>query len=109
MQITKISFSKTVESNVMGAGIWTKVSVEGQVGENENVQSAIEQAKAEVEVALNNSVPAVDTYFNPVKSVKQSTKITPDGEIRKQYAVAVASMNKEKVEQLEAIYNFQIG
>lgn len=57
MKITQISFSKTVESQVMGAGIWTKISVTGEVGENENVANAIEEAKTEVETALQKYLP----------------------------------------------------
>ena len=57
MKITQISFSKTVESQVMGAGIWTKISVTGEVRENENVANAIEEAKTEVETALQKYLP----------------------------------------------------
>lgn len=67
MKITQISYSKTVESQVMGAGVWVKISVTGEVGENEIVANAIEEAKQEVETALQKSLPAPqsgDLYFN---------------------------------------------
>ena len=74
MKITKISFSKTVESQVMGAGIWTKISVTGEVGENENVANAIEEAKTEVETALQKYLPQPQTgdlYFNVTKNKEE--------------------------------------
>ena len=75
MKITQISFSKTVESQVMGAGIWTKISVTGEVGENENVANAIEEAKTEVETALQKYLPQPQTgdlYFNVSTGKKES-------------------------------------
>lgn len=75
MKITQISFSKTVESQVMGAGIWTKISVTGEVGENENVANAIEEAKTEVETALKKHLPEPQTgdlYFNVSTGKKES-------------------------------------
>jgi len=74
MKITKISFSKTVESQVMGAGIWMKLGVEGEVGENENVSNAIEEAKTEVETALQKYLPQPQTgdlYFNVTKNKEE--------------------------------------
>lgn len=74
MKITQISFSKTVESQVMGAGIWTKISVTGEVGENENVANAIEEAKTEVETALKKYLPQPQTgdlYFNVTKNKEE--------------------------------------
>ena len=74
MKITKISYSKTVESQVMGAGIWTKISVTGEVGENENVANAIEEAKTEVETALQKYLPQPQTgdlYFNVTKNKEE--------------------------------------
>ena len=74
MKITQISFSKTVESQVMGAGIWTKISVIGEVGENENVANAIEEAKTEVETALQKYLPQPQTgdlYFNVTKNKEE--------------------------------------
>jgi hydroxymethylpyrimidine/phosphomethylpyrimidine kinase len=74
MKITQISFSKTVESQVMGAGIWTKISVTGEVGENENVANAIEEAKTEVETALQKYLPQPQTgdlYFNVTKNKEE--------------------------------------
>ena len=74
MKITQISFSKTVESEVMGAGIWTKISVTGEVGENENVANAIEEAKTEVETALQKYLPQPQTgdlYFNVTKNKEE--------------------------------------
>lgn len=57
MVITQISYSKTVESQVMGAGIWTKVGVTGTVEKDEDVSSAIEQAKGVVEDAIQKAIP----------------------------------------------------
>jgi len=74
MKITQISFSKTVESQVMGAGIWTKISVTGEVGEKENVANAIEEAKTEVETALQKYLPQPQTgdlYFNVTKNKEE--------------------------------------
>jgi hypothetical protein len=51
MKITKISYSKTVESMMLGAGIWTKIGIEGEVEEGEGIVNAIEDAKATVEDA----------------------------------------------------------
>jgi len=69
MQITKINYAKTVESQVMGAGVWVKIGVEGQVGENENVGEAIEQAKEVVDAAhqkelASRPAPSGDMFFN---------------------------------------------
>ncbi len=78
MKITKISYSKTVESQVMGAGIWTKIGLEGDVGENESIVSAIEEAKATIEdallregVLLKPPTPT-DLYFNVSTGKKES-------------------------------------
>jgi len=51
MKITKISYSKTVESMMLGAGIWTKIGIEGEIEAGENIGNAIEDAKATVEDA----------------------------------------------------------
>ena len=51
MKATKISFSKTVESVMLGASIWTKIGIEGELEPGENVGNAIEDAKAHVEDA----------------------------------------------------------
>jgi len=51
MKITKISYSKTVESMMLGAGIWTKIGIEGEVEEGEGIVNALEDAKATVEDA----------------------------------------------------------
>lgn len=51
MKITKISYSKTVESMMLGAGIWTKIGIEGEIEKGENIGNAIEDAKATVEDA----------------------------------------------------------
>jgi len=51
MKITKISYSKTVESMMLGAGIWTKIGIEGEIENGENIGNAIEDAKATVEDA----------------------------------------------------------
>lgn len=72
MKITKIHYAKTVESQVMGAGVWEKIGVEGEVSENENIGNAIEEAKAFVQDAHFKSgallpqthPPTGDLYFN---------------------------------------------
>lgn len=68
MQITKIQYSKTVESQVMGAGVWVKIGVDANVSENENIAEAIEQAKQAVDGAhqkeLTGKAPQGDLYFN---------------------------------------------
>lgn len=71
MQITKISFSKTVESNVMGAGVWIKIGLDANVSEDENIAGAIEEAKEYVEAAIQKSLPVQpvgDIFFNVSKN-----------------------------------------
>jgi len=73
MVITQISYSKTVESQVMGAGIWTKVGVTGNVQEGEDISSAIEQAKVVVEDAIQKAIPPpmnADIIFKNVTTGK---------------------------------------
>jgi len=72
MTITKITYSKTLESCVMGAGVWTRIGVEGVVAEGENISNAIEEARATVEDAHQkhlavNPQPTGDIYFNVSK------------------------------------------
>ena len=71
MIITQISYSKTVESQVMGAGIWTKIGVTGTVEKDEDISSAIEQAKVVVEDAIQKAIPppvSGDLFFNVSKN-----------------------------------------
>lgn len=45
MTITKIQFSKTVEScTPFNSGMWTKIGIEANVAEDENIEVAIQQA-----------------------------------------------------------------
>ena len=74
MQITKISYAKTVESNVLGAGVWLKIGIEGQVTDGENIESAIEQAKDVVDTAhdkYKQKVETGDIYFNVTKNKEE--------------------------------------
>lgn len=69
MKITSINYAKTVESNVLGLGVWLKIGVTGDVTENENIDLAIEQAKEVVDTAhkkelASRPVPNGDIYFN---------------------------------------------
>ena len=73
MKITKVAYSKTIESNVLGAGVWVKIGVDCDVSENENVSVAIEQAKEVVDTAhqkelASRPVPNADIYFNVSKN-----------------------------------------
>ena len=71
MIITQISYSKTVESNVAGAGIWVKIGCTGNVQEDEDISSAIEQAKVVVEDAIQKAIPppvSQDLFFNVSKN-----------------------------------------
>tara|TARA_R110000868_G_scaffold371093_1_gene634580 strand:+ start:348 stop:578 length:231 start_codon:yes stop_codon:yes gene_type:complete len=74
MQITKITYSKTVESNVMGAGVWIKIGVDANVSEDENIAGAIDEAKEYVETAIQKSLPTPvtgDLYFNVTKNKEE--------------------------------------
>lgn len=74
MKITKISYSKTVESNVMGAGVWIKIGVDANVSEDENIAGAIDEAKEYVETAIQKSLPipmSQDLYFNVTKNKEE--------------------------------------
>jgi len=51
MKITKISFAKTVESSMMGAGVWVKIGVEADVAEFDSVAESIDMAKEVVNAA----------------------------------------------------------
>ena len=73
MKITQISYAKTIESNVLGAGVWVKIGITGDVTENENIDLAIEQAKEVVDTAhkkelASRPVPQGDIYFNVSKN-----------------------------------------
>ena len=57
MKITKISYSKTVESNVMGAGVWIKIGVDANVAEGENIEGCIAEARDYVEDAHAKYTP----------------------------------------------------
>lgn len=67
MQITKITFSKTVESSVMGAGVWQKIGIEAVVNEGDDIATAIDEARNVVEDAHKKYLPmpqSGDLYFN---------------------------------------------
>jgi hydroxymethylpyrimidine/phosphomethylpyrimidine kinase len=69
MTVTKISFSKTLESSVHGAGVWVKIGIDAEVREGENISNAIEEARAIVEDAHQKHIPEQlapkgDLYFN---------------------------------------------
>lgn len=74
MQITKIQYSKTVESNVMGAGIWQKIGVDAVVSEGEDIAAAIDEARNVVEDAHRKYLPPTqpqDIYFNVTNQKKE--------------------------------------
>lgn len=65
MQITKIQYSKTVESNVMGAGIWQKIGVDAVVSEGEDIAAAIDEARNVVEDAHRKYLPEQPIFLSP--------------------------------------------
>lgn len=74
MKITKISYSKTVESCIMGAGIWQKLGVEIDVEPGDEVHGVIDRANEVVETALKKYLPEPptgDLYFNVSKNKEE--------------------------------------
>lgn len=69
MKITKISFAKTVESSMMGAGVWVKIGVDADVTELDDIAESIDKAKEVVNAAhekeqMGRPKPQGDIFFN---------------------------------------------
>jgi len=74
MQITKISYSKTVESNVMGAGVWIKIGVDADINESDSLQHSIGILHDLVDDSIEKYLPKPQTgdlYFNVTKNKEE--------------------------------------
>lgn len=77
MKITKISYSQTVEANVHGISVWSKIGVEGELNELDSPEQSIEQAKQIVKDAHDKAgsfvypIPQQDLYFNVTKNKEE--------------------------------------
>lgn len=67
MTITKIQFSKTIESSVLGAGVWVKIGLESEVEPSDNVENCIDILKQTIDGSHEKYMPQKatgDIYFN---------------------------------------------
>lgn len=125
MIIEKITVQK-----VFPIGPYTnvKIGLEASIDKEEDVKVALSDAEEILNDWFNNSYPNVgqpityaqveqkeDSFSGPIpqkktaRSVENSIKLNPDGEIRKKYAQAVVGQNHSEITRLESIYNFTIG
>jgi len=108
---TTITVGRSVQVFQIGQPeYWNKISISKDFPEDVNVQLAIDDLMAEVEIAhkKHSTPPTADTYFN-VSKPNGKGKMKPDLDIRKQYSLAVARQDIKMVENMESIYDFKIG
>jgi len=106
---TTITVGRSVQV-FQNSEMWVKINISKDFPEDVNVQLAIDDLMAEVEIAhkKHSTPPTADTYFN-VSKPNGKGKTKPDIEIRKRFADAVAKADFTEVERLQNIYNFNIG